>query len=43
MGQQQVHARLLGIDGPQAPALRKGGTTEILDGLASYLSKQPAS
>jgi hypothetical protein len=39
--EQHVHARLLGIDGPQAPALRKGGTTELLDGLASYLSKQP--
>lgn len=41
--EQHVHARLLGIDGPQAPALRKGGATELLDGLASYLSKQPAS
>ena len=32
-----------GIDGPQAPALREEGTTEMLDGLTLYLSKQPAS
>ncbi len=31
-----------GIDGPQAPALRKEGTTEMVDGLASYLA-HPAS
>ena len=34
-------AYLDGIDGPQAPALRKGGTAEMLDGLTSYLT-QPA-
>ena len=32
-----------GIDGPQAPALRKGGTTEMLDGLTRYLTAQPAN
>jgi uncharacterized protein YndB with AHSA1/START domain len=32
-----------GIDGLRASALRKEGTTEILDGLTQYLSKQPAS
>ena len=32
-----------GIDGPQAPALRKEGTAEMLDGLTGYLSRQPAS
>jgi uncharacterized protein YndB with AHSA1/START domain len=32
-----------GIDGLQAPALRKEGTTEMLDGLTGYLTKQPAS
>jgi uncharacterized protein YndB with AHSA1/START domain len=32
-----------GIDGPQAPSLRKGGTTEMLDGLTRYLTNQPAS
>jgi uncharacterized protein YndB with AHSA1/START domain len=31
-------AYLDGIDGPQAPALREGGTTEMLDGLARYLT-----
>jgi hypothetical protein len=36
-------AYLDGIDGPQAPALRKGGTTEMLDGLTRYLMAQPAS
>ena len=36
-------AYLDGIDGPRAPALRMGGTTEMLDGLASYLTKQAAS
>jgi uncharacterized protein YndB with AHSA1/START domain len=34
-------AYLDGIDGSQAPALRQGGTTEMLDGLARYLT-QPA-
>ena len=29
--------------GPQAPALRKEGTTEMPGGLTRYLSKQPAS
>jgi uncharacterized protein YndB with AHSA1/START domain len=32
-----------GIDGAQAPALRKGGTTEMLDGLTRYLTKQSAN
>jgi uncharacterized protein YndB with AHSA1/START domain len=36
-------AYLDGIDGPQAPALRKGGTSEMLDGLTPYLAKQRAS
>jgi hypothetical protein len=36
-------AYLDGIDGLRASALRKEGTTEILDGLTQYLSKQPAS
>lgn len=36
-------AYLDGIDGPQAPALRKEGTTEMLDGLTRYLADQPAS
>ncbi len=31
-------AYLDGIDGTQAPALREEGTTEMLDGLARYLS-----
>jgi len=31
-------AYLDGIDGPQAPALRQEGTTEMLDGLARYLT-----
>jgi uncharacterized protein YndB with AHSA1/START domain len=35
-------AYLDGIDGPQAPALRQGGTAEMLDGLARYLTAQPA-
>jgi uncharacterized protein YndB with AHSA1/START domain len=35
-------AYLDGIDGPQAPALRREGTTEMLDGLAGYIA-QPAS
>jgi uncharacterized protein YndB with AHSA1/START domain len=33
-------AYLDGIDGPQAPSLRKGGTTEMLDGLTRYLASQ---
>jgi uncharacterized protein YndB with AHSA1/START domain len=36
-------AYLDGIDGAQAPSLREGGTTEMLDGLARYLTAQPAS
>ena len=32
-------AYLDGIDGPQAPALREEGTTEMLDGLASHLAQ----
>jgi len=36
-------AYLDGIDGLQAPALREEGTTEMLDGLTRYLSKQPVS
>lgn len=32
-----------GIDGLEAPALRKQGTAEMLDGLTRYLSKQPMS
>jgi len=36
-------AYLDGIDGPQAPALREQGTTEMLDALAMYLTAQPAS
>ena len=36
-------AYLDGIDGPQAPALRKEGTAEMLDGLTRYLTNQPAS
>jgi uncharacterized protein YndB with AHSA1/START domain len=36
-------AYLDGIDGPQAPALRKEGTAEMLDGLSRHLTAQPAS
>jgi uncharacterized protein YndB with AHSA1/START domain len=36
-------AYLDGIDGPQAPALRREGTAEMLDGLTRYLASQPAS
>jgi uncharacterized protein YndB with AHSA1/START domain len=36
-------AYLDGIDGPQAPALRKEGTAEMLTGLTRYLTAQPAS
>ena len=35
-------AYLDGIDGPQAPASRKQGTSEMLDGLARYLTRSPA-
>jgi uncharacterized protein YndB with AHSA1/START domain len=31
-----------GIDGPQAPSLRKEGTTEMLDNLTGYLAAAPA-
>jgi uncharacterized protein YndB with AHSA1/START domain len=31
-----------GIDGPQAPALRKEGVTEMLDNLTGYLASQTA-
>lgn len=36
-------AYLDGIDGPQAPALRQEGTTEMLDGLTSYLKSHTGS
>jgi uncharacterized protein YndB with AHSA1/START domain len=36
-------AYLDGIDGLQAPGLRKEGTTEMLDGLTRYLTAQSAS
>lgn len=36
-------AYLDGIDGPEAPALRREGTAEMLDGLTRYLPAQPAS
>ena len=35
-------AYLDGIDGPQAPSLRKEGVTEMLDNLTGYLAAQPA-
>jgi uncharacterized protein YndB with AHSA1/START domain len=35
-------AYLDGIDGPQAPALRKEGVTEMLENLTGYLAAQPA-
>lgn len=35
-------AYLDGIDGPQAPASRQGGTTEMLDNLPAYLAAQAA-
>lgn len=35
-------AYLDGIDGPQAPSLRKEGVTEMLDNLTSYLAAQTA-
>ena len=31
-------AYLDGLDGPEAPRLRQGGTSEMLDGLAKYLA-----
>jgi uncharacterized protein YndB with AHSA1/START domain len=36
-------AYLDGIDGPQAPGLRKEGTAEMLNGLTRYLTAQPAN
>jgi uncharacterized protein YndB with AHSA1/START domain len=36
-------AYLDGIDGPEAPALRKWGTNEMLNGLTGYLQAQTAS
>jgi len=36
-------AYLDGIDGAEAPALRMGGTAEMLDGLAGYLRRQVAA
>ena len=36
-------AYLDGIDGPEASSLRKGGTTEMLDGLTRYLQSPPAN
>ncbi|MDR2983356.1 MAG: SRPBCC family protein [Nocardiopsaceae bacterium] len=36
-------AYLDGIDGQQAPALRRGGTAEMLDGLTRYLAASSAS
>jgi uncharacterized protein YndB with AHSA1/START domain len=35
-------AYLDGIDGPQAPSLRKEGVTEMLDNLTGYLAAHPA-
>jgi uncharacterized protein YndB with AHSA1/START domain len=35
-------AYLDGIDGAEAPALRKGGTAEMLDGLTKYLESEAA-
>ena len=35
-------AYLDGIDGPEAPGLRRGGTAEMLDGLRPYLESQAA-
>ena len=39
----KLGAYLDGIDGPGAPQLRREGTTEMLDGLTSYLRSQAAS
>jgi uncharacterized protein YndB with AHSA1/START domain len=36
-------AYLDGIDGPEAPSLRHGGTSELLDGLGTYLQRQAGS
>ena len=36
-------AYLDGVDGPNAPAERMQGTTEMVDSLAGYLQEQPAS
>jgi uncharacterized protein YndB with AHSA1/START domain len=36
-------AYLDGIDGAQAPSLRRDGTAEMLDGLGRYLARQPGS
>jgi uncharacterized protein YndB with AHSA1/START domain len=36
-------AYLDGIDGADAPALRKEGTAGMLDGLATYLARHPAA
>ncbi|HEY2793313.1 MAG TPA: SRPBCC family protein [Micromonosporaceae bacterium] len=36
-------AFLDGIDGPEAPSLRKGGTTEMLDALVGYLERTDIS
>jgi hypothetical protein len=33
-------AYLDGIDGPEAPGLRRGGTSEMLDGLDAYLQRR---
>jgi len=35
-------AYLDGIDGPEAPGLRRGGTSELLDGLSTYLQRRAA-
>jgi uncharacterized protein YndB with AHSA1/START domain len=35
-------AYLDGIDGPEAPGLRRGGTSELLDGLSAYLERRAA-
>jgi uncharacterized protein YndB with AHSA1/START domain len=35
-------AYLDGFDGPEAPGLRQGGTSEMLDGLDTYLQRRPA-
>jgi hypothetical protein len=31
-----------GIDGPEASSLRQGGTSEMLDGLGTYLHRRAA-
>jgi uncharacterized protein YndB with AHSA1/START domain len=35
-------AYLDGFDGPEAPSLRHGGTSEMLDGLSTYLQRRTA-